>query len=118
VDVPLGPARFERRDVLLPDGSVEVTVRFRVAASRMTAAEVDGFRSALRELRARPVAPVSFDAEVSRTLNAGDLGAAVDRSRALVSEEPKNAMHHVRFARALLAAGLGQEAQDEGLRAV
>jgi tetratricopeptide (TPR) repeat protein len=97
---------------------VEVTLRLRVAASRISAAEVDGFRSALRELRARPVAPVSFDAEVSRALEAGDLRTAVDRSRALVSDEPENPMHHVRFAKALLAAGLGREAQDEGQKAV
>jgi tetratricopeptide (TPR) repeat protein len=117
-DVPLGPNLFQRRDELLPDGSVQVTVRLRVATPRMTHAEVDAFRAALAELRARPVAPVAFEAEVSRAVERGDLRTAVDRSRALIAEEPSNAMHHVRLASALLMAGLGQEARDEGQRAV
>jgi tetratricopeptide (TPR) repeat protein len=117
-DVPLGLGLFQRRDELLPDGSVQVTVRFRVATPRMTPAEVDTFRAALAELRARPVAPVALDSEVSRAVERGDLRTAVDRSRALIAEDPGSAMHHVRFARALLAVGLGQEARDEGQRAV
>jgi tetratricopeptide (TPR) repeat protein len=117
-DVALGPGLFQRRDELLPDGSVQVTVRFRVATPRMTPAEVDAFRAALAELRARPVAPVAFDAEVSRAVDRGDFRTAVDRSRALIAEEPSTAMHHVRFAKALLAAGLGRKARDEGQRAV
>jgi tetratricopeptide (TPR) repeat protein len=84
----------------------------------MTPAEVDVFRASLAELRARPVAPVAFDSEVSRAVERGDLRTAVDRSRALIAEEPGSAMHHVRFARALLAVGFGHEARDEGQQAV
>jgi len=116
--VVLGPGVFTREDSLLPDGSVQVALAFRFTADRMSADEVNAFRRALAEVSAHPVAPVAFEAEVSAAVDHGDLRRAVERSRQLIARQPRNTMHHVRLARTLLQAGLGELAHEEARRAV
>jgi tetratricopeptide (TPR) repeat protein len=116
--VVLGAGVFTREDSILADGSVRVALAFRLAANRMTADDVNAFRKALADFRARRVSPVVFDAEVTSALSSGDFRRAMDRSRALIQAEPGSAMHHVRVARVLLQAGLGPEARRAAQRAV
>jgi hypothetical protein len=117
-EMPLGRLTFSRTETLGADGSVRISFRLRNDATLLTAEEVDAFRRAFVELRTRPEVPVVFDAAVSLAVERGQVGAAVEESRALIAADPTNAMHHVRLARAFLAAGFGARSRDEAGRAV
>jgi tetratricopeptide (TPR) repeat protein len=116
--IPLGPMRAQTRVRGAADGRVHVTLRLDTVVRSLSPAQVAAVRSALARLRQRSPTTVSF-AQVGMThLRAGRVIEAVAEFRRLAKAHPREALHRQQLAGALLAVGLGREAQQEARRAV
>lgn len=108
----LGPARLTS-EFSRENGVVHATWRFDTVKSRYTPAEAEAFVAAVRELKRREVHILAFDHEGSARRSDGDFKGSLAVYRSLVSKHPKQAVHRLRHAYALLEAGLGKRAQLE-----
>lgn len=98
-------------------GVVTATLRFNSGPSRLTAEQALATRTALIELHKRDYIGIFFDQSGIKALTAGHIREALEIDRNLISAAPSDALHHVHLARALLEAGIGNEAQLEARRA-
>jgi tetratricopeptide (TPR) repeat protein len=98
-------------------GVVTATLRFNTGPGTLTAAEALAMRDAVLELEKREYVGVYFDQVGAKELAAGHIRAALAADRAVIAAQPKEALPHVRLARALLAAGIGEQAHREALLA-
>ena len=115
--VDLGPARLVSEFNVTADGAVHATWRFDTVKGRYTVAETEALIKALRELNRGETLLIAFD-QVGVALRAdGDFKGALQANEALVAKYPRNAVHRLRNASALLEAGLGTRAQREALAA-
>jgi tetratricopeptide (TPR) repeat protein len=69
------------------------------------------------ELNKRDYVGIYFDQVGAKALATGHIREALESDRALIAAHPTEAVHHVRLARALLEAGIGDEAHDEARKA-
>ena len=113
----LGPATYTSTAQLNPDGSVDLLFRVDSGKSLYSADEVTQFRKAANALHLEKRGQVIFDSEVDLAISTGNAQQAVQRARELVVAEPAVAAHHGRLARALVKAGLGDDARAEAKRA-
>jgi tetratricopeptide (TPR) repeat protein len=100
------------------DGSVVAVLRFDSGKRRISAAEFEETRAAIRKIVESKPAIIGFDLAGQAKLNAGDVTGALAEFRKLAALHPKEAQHHMEIARALLMGGLGDAARDEIRRAV
>ncbi len=100
------------------DGNVIAQLRFDSGKRRLTAAEFEATRKALKEFSDRKAILVGFDEAGQMKLTAGDVGGALSEFRRLVTLHPKEARHHVEIARALLAGGMAEAAREEVNKAI
>lgn len=98
-------------------GVVTATFKFDTGPGTLTAEQALAMRDAALELNKRDYVGVSFDQVGTKELAAGHIRAALDADRALIAAQPADALPHVQIARALLAAGIGDEAHIEARRA-
>jgi hypothetical protein len=108
----LGPATLtsEFQDV---DGAVLASWRFDTVKSRFSLAEADALLAGLRQLHAAETQLVAFD-QIGVALRAdGDFKGALLANEMLTKAHPRQAVHRLRNATALLEAGLGARAQRE-----
>jgi tetratricopeptide (TPR) repeat protein/transglutaminase-like putative cysteine protease len=98
-------------------GVVTATLWFNSGPGTLTAAEALAMRDAVLEFDKRDYVGVYFDQVGAKELEAGHIRAALAADRAVIAAQPKEALPHVRLARALLAAGIGEEAHREARRA-
>jgi transglutaminase-like putative cysteine protease len=112
--LPLGPARLTAEFSIGEDGVVQANWRFDTVKSRYTPAESLAFVKAVRELRDRQVLLIAFDHEGAARRAEGDFKGTLEAYRTLVGRHPQQAVHRIRHAYALLEAGLGTRAHDEG----
>ncbi|HTU67934.1 MAG TPA: DUF3857 domain-containing protein [Steroidobacteraceae bacterium] len=113
----LGPATLMSEFNVTADGAVHANWRFDTVKSRYTLAEADALVKALRQLTAAETTLIAFD-QVGVALRAdGDFKGALQANEALVAAFPRQAVHRLRNASALLDAGLGARAQREALAA-
>lgn len=108
----LGPARLTS-DFAVSDGVLQANWRFDMVKGRYTPAEAGAFVKAVRELKRRDVQILAFDHQGAALRTAGDFKGSLEVYRALVARHPKQAVHRLRHAYALLEAGLGKRAQLE-----
>jgi transglutaminase-like putative cysteine protease/tetratricopeptide (TPR) repeat protein len=113
----MGPAKLTAEFARGADGIVAATWRFDTVKDRYTPAEAAAFIKAVRELRARDVQLLTFDHEGAALRTEGNYKASLKAYRQLVARHPKQAVHRLRHAYALLDAGLGTRAQLEARRA-
>lgn len=116
----LGPALFETSFELAADGRTLVgTVSFATGPRRWTPEQVEAFREAVEAFDAEGQASrvLFFDQKVARHLGDGDLVAAVAEAKRLMGMPPERAFPHAQMVRALLAAGLGEEARRSARKA-
>lgn len=101
------------------DAAGVVTVSFRLESGtiRLSAAEVEKVRADLARLAGENALQVWFDQVGEAHLAAGRVREALEEFGTLVRAFPREAIHHSQMARALLAAGMGEEARTEALRA-
>jgi Flp pilus assembly protein TadD len=108
----LGPARLTS-DFAVKDGVVQANWRFDMVKGRYTPAEAEAFVKAVRELKRRDVQILAFDHQGAALRADGDFKGSLEVYRTLVAKHPKQAVHRLRNAYALLDAGLGKRAQQE-----
>jgi hypothetical protein len=115
--VKLGPAELISEFNLTADGAVRASWRFDTIKGRYTLGETEALLKALRELTAAETQLIAFD-QIGVALRAdGDFRGALQANDALVAKYPRQAVHRLRNASALLDAGLGARAQHEALAA-
>lgn len=101
------------------DAAGVVTVSFKLESGkqRLSPAEVEKVRSDLAKLANENALHVWFDQVGEAHLAAGRVREALEEFGKLVRAFPNEAIHHSQMARALLAAGMGEEARAEARRA-
>ena len=111
-DEQLGSAHFSQKYSSFQDGSVvEAVLRFDSGKPRLTVDEARTLRDAIVKARGAEGISVAFDQIGYSLLSAGKIKEALVVDRQLVAAHPKEALHRIRLARALLAAGLGEKAR-------
>jgi Flp pilus assembly protein TadD len=116
--IALGPATLTEEFSLEGDGAVKAVVQFDTTKRRFSAAEAIELRNKAAELREGQAIFVYFEPTMHALLNQGKIREAFEASRELIARHPKEAVHHLQRAKALLAAGMGQAARDEARTAV
>lgn len=111
VDRMLGTVRLRSSSSVEPDGTVVVRYDLETTQVTLTPGEFERTRVALREFRDKlETVTVYFDHRAGLLFAGGKYREAFDLHRALVDGAPGEAIHEIRLSRALLAAGLGDEA--------
>jgi tetratricopeptide (TPR) repeat protein len=109
----LGTTTLTKSYTSQPDGSVTAVLRFDSGKRRISAAEFEETRTALKTVYEAKPTIIGFDSIGQAKLNAGDVAGALAEFRKLVVLHPKEAQHHIEIARALLVGGLGDAAREE-----
>lgn len=117
-NVSLGPARLTEEFATESDGTVDVLLRFDTVKRRLTAAEGSELREKVAQIREGQAILIYFEPTTQALINQGKMREAFQASRELIARHPQKAVHHLQRAKALLAAGMGQEARDEARTAV
>ena len=111
-DELLGTAHFSQKYSSNQDGTVvEAVLRFDSGKGRLTVQEANALRDAIVNARAADGISISFDQIGYSLLSAGKIKEALSLDRQLVADHPREALHRVRLALALLSAGLGEKAR-------
>jgi transglutaminase-like putative cysteine protease/tetratricopeptide (TPR) repeat protein len=116
--VALGPAAFSEEFRSEKDGSVEAVIRFDTVKRRFTAAEAAEMRTKIAGIREEEAMLIYFEPVSQALLSQGKIREASRVIGDLIAQHPKEAVHHLRKAKVLLAAGMGQAARDEARLAV
>jgi tetratricopeptide (TPR) repeat protein len=109
----LGPAVLTQEFSLEADGAVGAVIRFDTIKRRLSAAEAGELRSKVVQIKEGQPIVVYFEPRTEALLNQGKTREAFQVSRELIAQHPKAAVPHLRRAKELLAAGMGQAARDE-----
>jgi len=118
LSVSLGPAKLTEEYATESDGSVRVLLRFDTVKRRLTVAEANELREKLAQMHEGQAIMIYFEPTTQALMNQGKMREAFQASRDLIMRRPKEAVPHLRRAKALLAAGMGQAARDEAGAAV
>jgi hypothetical protein len=98
-------------------GVVNVTFRYDTGPAQLTVEQALAMRTAVLELEKRDYVGIFFDQAGAKELTAGHIRAALEIDRKLIADDPSDALHHLQLARALLDAGIGNEAHAEAKKA-
>jgi len=98
-------------------GIITATYKFNSGPGTLTADQAIAMRDAILELQKRDYVGIMFDQVGAKDLAAGHIRSALDADRALIAAQPTEALPHIQIARALLAAGIGDESHAEAKRA-
>lgn len=102
-----------------PDGVVTAVFRLDTGKRRLSPAEFEATRRAVREvIETEQTSLLYFDQTGEAHLAAGRIREALTEFQRLAAQEPKKALPRTRIARALLAGGLGEAAREEARRAI
>lgn len=113
-----GPARLTQEWSQAADGTVEGVLRFDTVKGRYSVAEAEAARDAIVEAMKAPAVVAGFDNIGAASIAIGKVREGLAEYRRVEKLEPKEAMHRVRISRALLQAGLGEQARREAEAAV
>src|SRR3954466_6426969 len=114
----LGTTTLTKEFTSQADGTVLAVLRFDSGPRRISAADFEETRAAMKKVMDAKPTIIGFDLIGQAKLNAGDVTAALAEFRKLATLHPKEAQHHIEIARALLVGGLGDAAREEIHRAV
>jgi transglutaminase-like putative cysteine protease len=112
--VALGPAVLSEEFRSEKDGSVEAVIRFDTVKRRFTPAEAAEMRAKIAGIREEEAVLIYFEPVSQALLSQGKIREASRSINDLIAQHPKEAVHHLRRAKVLLAAGMGQAAREEG----
>ncbi len=91
---------------------VEVLLSFNTGKTILTAEEFNKTNAALKEFYQKDGLLINFYHEGQMLLEEGDYKAALEKFQELIEKSPDNAMHRLRYARALLQAGFASSAEN------
>jgi tetratricopeptide (TPR) repeat protein len=114
----LGPATLSEDYAAGDDGIVTATMRFTIDKRRLSAEEFEAVRKSASAAWVEDAVLVHFEQVGKAHLAAGRVREALDEMGRLAALSPKKALPRLRFARALLAVGMGESAREEAKRAV
>jgi tetratricopeptide (TPR) repeat protein len=98
-------------------GMVNVSFRYDSGPASLTVEQALAMRTTVLEVEKRDYVGIFFDQAGAKELTAGHIRAALEVDRKLIAENPSDALHHLQLARALLDAGIGNEARVEAKKA-
>lgn len=116
--IPLGPAVLTEEFEAGKDEVVHAVIRFDTVKRRLTVAEATEMRNQVAQLRAGEALMVNFEPVGEALLREGKAREAFQSYRAPIAQSPKAAVPHLRLAKAMLAAGMGEGAREEARLAV
>jgi tetratricopeptide (TPR) repeat protein len=114
----MGPAVLETHYKVDTDGAVVVALKFDTVRGRYTPKEAMALRQAIYDRRAAEPVMVRFGEGGSIELANGHVKEALALYRSLIARHPKEALHHIQLAMALVQAGAGEQAREEAAEAV
>ncbi len=94
------------------NGNVTAVLRFETGKGRLTTAESDKLRDALAELRNAPAIMLGFDMEARAMIDAGKVKEGLAEFEKLSAAHPKEALHRIQQAAALVDLGMGEHARS------
>ncbi|HEU4416490.1 MAG TPA: DUF3857 domain-containing protein [Candidatus Angelobacter sp.] len=117
-DQPVGSGRFTQKYSSNADGTVvEAVIRFESTKSRLTVKEAEELRDEVVKFRKSDPILITFDQVGNSLITAGKIREGLAAYQQLVQLHPKEALHRIQLARALLGAGLGEKARKVALEA-
>ena len=114
----LGTVRLEERYSSADDTTVEAVMTLDTGPARVSATQFRDTRAALEGFLERDAILVRFTHEGQLLIDQGRTVEGIRLLRESVAEQPKDALHRVRLARALLSSGIAEAAVDEARAAV
>ena len=117
-NISLGPTVLSEEFRSEKDGSVDAVIRFDTVKRRFTPAEAAEMRAKIAGIREQEPTMIYFEPVSQALLGQGKIREASRSISDLIAQHPKEAVHHLRRAKVLLAAGMGQAAREEGRLAV
>jgi len=116
--ISLGPAVLTEEYSSDKDNVVHAVLRFDTVKGRYTIAEADALRAKVAELRSSEAIMIYFEPIAEALLSQGKFAEGFHEYRNLIALHPKEAVHHLQIAQALLLAGMGETARQEAETAV
>lgn len=114
----LGPATLTEHYVAESPRVVLASLKLAVDKPEITAQEALDFRQAVAEANTREFVLITFAQQAASLAAEGKIKEALAAGREEIAENPKSALPHVRMARVLLGAGVGDLARMEAAKAV
>ncbi|HYK90948.1 MAG TPA: DUF3857 domain-containing protein [Acidobacteriota bacterium] len=114
----LGPAAFSEEFSLENDGVVHAVFRFDTMKRRFSVSEAREMRNKIADLKDGQPVMIYFEPVAKALFSEGKIRESFQAYRDLIALHPREAIHHLQFAKALLEAGMGQAARDEAYLAV
>jgi transglutaminase-like putative cysteine protease/tetratricopeptide (TPR) repeat protein len=111
--ISLGPALLTGEFSANEKGVVNAVLRFDTVKRRLTVAEANEMRDRIVELSDAEATFVYFEPVAQILFREGKLRESFAAYRKLITEHPKEAVHHLQIAIALLNVGMGEAARDE-----
>ena len=112
-DLDLGAMSLTRSAKAKDDATVIVEYQLELARPRLTPKDVEATKKGIEELGREDEVRVEFVHRGSKLIEERKLPEGVRTFRDLADENPKTAIHRMRYARALLDLGFGDEAKRE-----
>lgn len=116
--VSLGPATLSEEFSIEKEGNVSAVIRFDTVKSRLTVAEATEMAEKIAEAKEAQPIFIQFEPKAIALFNEGKVRESFQANRDLIALHPKEALHHLQMANALLASGLGLSARNEAQIAV
>ena len=90
---------------------MQAVLRFESAKTRLSVKEAEGFRDAVVKAQASDPIFVTFDQVAHSLIASGKIKDGLAEYQQLARQHPKEALHRIQLARALLSAGLAENAR-------
>lgn len=108
----VGAGRFTQQYTVNADGTVvQAVLRFESGKSRLTVAEAKDLRDAVMKARKSDPIFIAFDSVGQSLIASGNVKDGLASYQQLIQMHPKEALHRVQLARALVSIGLGEQAR-------
>jgi Tfp pilus assembly protein PilF len=118
VKMNAGPAVLTEEFSADANGTVHARLRFDTVKSRLTVAEATELRNQVAEWRLGEATLIQFEPTAQALVREGKMREGFQAYRELIALHPKEAVHHLQIADALLQAGMGEAAREEAHKAV
>jgi len=117
-DEQIGTARFTQKYSSNAEGTVvQAVLRFESAKTRLNVKEAAELRDAVIRTQESDPIFVTFDQVGHSLIAAGKIKEGLAEYQQLARQHPKEALHRIQLARALLSAGLAEKARAVALQA-